>query len=141
MKNLIKEIESSRLGLSYAHSEYKNGFKDGKNEAIGEILEILNQYNIITAPKSIMLSEIVERLNKIYNDSEFSSEVYFNKELNAIGYGKYDKEWFMDTWTTIALIKNNKISKILKITSEETKWLYTLWIANVEIIDDLEEDE
>ena len=109
---------------------------DGHTDKDIDRMLSLNQYNIITVPKSVKLSEIVSRLNEIYEPN-----IYFNKELNAIGYGEYDKMWFMDTWTAIALIKNNKISKILKITSEETKWLYKLWIAGTEIIDDLKEDE
>lgn len=129
MKNLINKIEyHKREKGMYNYFPF--------NEGLDKAIEIINQYNIITAPKQIKLSEIVSRLNEIYEPN-----IYFNKELNAIGYGEYDKMWFMDTWTAIALIKNNKISKILKITSEETKWLYTLWIAGTEIVDDLKEDE
>ena len=133
MKNLIEEIEKLKFEPI---NEFTHSRTIGFNEGINECIRTLNQYNIITAPKSVKLSEIVDGLNEIYEPN-----IYFNKELNAIGYGEYDKMWFMDTWTSIALIKNNKISKILKITSEETKWLYELWIAGTEIVDDLKEKE
>ena len=143
MKNLIEDIEKALQDTErlYRHtSEVYNGYLKshyrGKMEAYINILESLKDYNIITAPKSIKLSEIVSKLNKIYEPN-----IYFNKELNAIGYGEYSNKWFMDTWTAIALIKNNKISRILKITSEETKWLYELWITGTIIEDDLECDE
>ena len=142
MKNLIEEIEKLKNNKK-AFSE--RGYSDNEcyayRSAIKDTLSILNQYNIITAPKSIKLSEIVSKLNKIYNDSEFSREIYFNRKLNAIGEGEYDKDWFMDTWTPFILFKENKISKIVKLGSEKTKWLYTLWIAGTDIIDDLECDD
>ena len=134
MKNLIKEIESSRLGLSYAHSEYKNGFKDGKNEAIGEILEILNQYNIITSPKSIKLSEIVDRLK---NFDCYTSEIKIDKHEDAtiieINYYSYTQ---CECGGYIQII-DGTICDISFGNHSYHKWLYTLWIANVEIIDDL----
>lgn len=103
--------------------------------------DILSNYNIITAPKTIKLSEIVSRLNEIFNDSEFSSEIYFNRKLNAIGEGEYDKDWFMNTWTPFIRFKENKISEIIKTGNERTKWLYALWIAGTIIDDDLKEDK
>lgn len=139
MSDLIKKIECLKLSDSFIIGEYSFGFTDGKNKAIKEVLELLNQYNIITAPKTIKLSEIVSKLNEIFGGSEFSSEIYFNRELNAIGEGEYDKNWFMDTWTPFIYLKENKISRIVKLGSESTKWLYELWIAGTTIIDDLEE--
>ena len=103
--------------------------------------DILSNYNIITAPKTIKLSEIVSKLNEIFNDTEFSSEIYFNRKLNAIGEGEYDKDWFMNTWTPFIRFKENKISEIVKSGNERTKWLYTLWIAGTIIEDDLKEEE
>ena len=129
MKNLIDEIHELK---DYENYDY--------DQAITDVEILLNQYNIITAPKSIKLSEIISKLNEIYNDSEFGSEIYFNRKLNAIGEGEYDKDCFMNTWTPFIKFKENKISGIIKLGSERTKWLYTLWIAGTEIIDDLEEE-
>jgi len=133
MNDLIKEIE----GLKRPNT--KVSFDEGFNKGIDKCIETLNQHNIITAPKSIKLSEIVSKLNEIYNDSEFSRKIYFNRKLNAIGEGEYDKDWFMNTWTPYILFKENKISKIVKTGSERNKWLYTLWLTGTEIIDDMEE--
>ena len=110
------------------------------DQAITDVEILLDQYNIITAPKTIKLSEIVSKLNEIYNDSEFGSEIYFNRKLNAIGEGEYDKDWFMNTWTPFIKFKENKISEIINLESERTKWLYTLWIAGTIIEDDLKEE-
>lgn len=136
MSDLIKEIEKLKFKeISILGDSYELGV----NEGIDKVLELLNQYNIITAPKTIKLSEIVIKLNEIFGGSEFSSPIYFNRELNAIGEGEYDKNWFMDTWTPFIYLKENKISKIVKLGWESTKWLYELWIAGTKIIDDLEE--
>ena len=113
-------------------SSYSVGWNDG-------IDNLKLKYNIITAPKTIKLSEIVSKLNEIFNDTEFSSEIYFNRKLNAIGEGEYDKDWFMNTWTPFIRFKENKISEIINLESERTKWLYTLWIAGTIIEDDLRE--
>lgn len=128
--NLIDEIK--KLKPQIITDKYSDGFQN----AIKMVLNKLNQHNIITAPKQIKLSEIVSKLNDIYE-----CEFYFNKELNSIGTGEYDKEWFMDTWTSFVHFKNNKIFKIYKSSYESLKWLYTLWIAGTEIIDDLEEEK
>ena len=89
----------------------------------------LTDYNIITAPKSIKLSEIVSRLNcqvERYND-------YINL---------YDDTYEEDDIRDYSLfIKNNKIDEIHILPTNEFKWLYTLWIAGTEIVDDLECDE
>lgn len=110
------------------------------DQAITDVEILLDQYNIITAPKTIKLSEIVSKLNEIFNDTEFSSEIYFNRKLNAIGEGEYDKDWFMNTWTSFIKFKENKISEIINLESERTKWLYTLWIAGTIIEDNLKEE-
>ena len=130
LKNEIENLKNIKYGWDWYY-----------DLVIDDCLKIINQYNIITAPKTIKLSEIVSKLNEIYNDSEFSSEIYFNRKLNAIGEGEYDKDWFMNTWTPFIRFKENKISEIINLESERTKWLYTLWIAGTEIVDDLKEDE
>ena len=61
MKDLIKEILLEEKLHCY-NDQYKDGFNDGLDKAI----EILTQHNIITAPKSVKLSEIL----KYYNDKK-----------------------------------------------------------------------
>lgn len=133
MKNLIDEIEAKKLNIECYHNEkYTDGFFDG----IDECLNILNQYNIITAPKSIMLSEIVSKIK-----GKSNIEIYFNRELKSIGCGEYDEDWMQNTWQPFVIFRDTKIVKICVPMAEITKWLYALWIAGTEIIDDLKEDE
>lgn len=139
MIDLKKEIEGLKNNINTEDYKYNMGcivVKELENETIDKVLQLLDQYNIITAPKTIKLSEIVSKLNEIFNDSEFSREIYFNRKLNAIGEGEYDKDWFMNTWTPFIRFKENKISEIINLESERTKWLYTLWIAGTIIEDD-----
>lgn len=147
MIDLREEIE---VKLKYAKNLYDNinendngylkSYFLGTIQSYETILKCLENHNIITAPKTIKLSEIVSKLNEIFNDTEFSSEIYFNRKLNAIGEGEYDKDWFMNTWTPFIRFKENKISEIINLESERTKWLYTLWIAGTIIEDDLREE-
>lgn len=128
MKNLIDEIEGHKF--SYAYDDFRKGYNGGLNVAI----EVLNQYNIITAPKSIKLSEIVSKLQEFYAD-----EYVTHKENNTIYIHRKDESYVIDS---IIEIFNNKITEIqLDYLYEETKWLYTLWIAGTEIVDDLKEEE
>ena len=143
MKNLIKGIKSLRLGLSYAHSEYSNGFINGKNKAIEEILEIINQYNIITAPKSIKLSEIVNRLNERLKenlmDSYMKVLIKRDKTKNFITVFYKDTSYKIPSENNIFSFWNNDSIGMPEHTN--FKWLYALWIAGTEIVDDLEENE
>ena len=107
---------------------------------IDRVLTLTN-YNIITAPKSIKLSEIVSKLASELED-EYEEEIYYNKDIKCIGFGEYDKYWFQNTWFT--LVRFNKDFSIRDINLPldfNFKWLYELWIAGTEIIDDMESDE
>lgn len=73
MKNLIEEIEKLRTTDKQIYVPYT----DGKNKGINECLKILNQYNIITAPKQIKLSEIMKRLTY----KELMSGYYPNEDI------------------------------------------------------------
>ena len=69
-------------------------------------------------------------------------EIHFSREANSIGYGEYDEDWRQNTW--FPLVRFNKDLTIKRINipiQEKIKWLYTLWIAGTEIVDDLEGDE
>ena len=129
MKNLIEEIEKKKTNIDgFTASDYGEGYL----ECVDEILELLNQYNLITAPKSIKLSEIVKRLNEFYVD-----EYITHRENNTIYIHRKDESYLIDS---IIEIFNSKITEIqLDYLYDETKWLYTLWIAGTEIVDDLKE--
>jgi hypothetical protein len=90
-----------------------------------------NKTITITAPKSIMLSEIVERLN-----------CYVKHIKNTIHLYDIEEDWFDEYDTSVSyflIIENNKIINVLLSQCDEYKWLYTLWIAGTEIVDDLGE--
>ena len=139
MKNLIKklkiyecEYETSSLGIIFLKDCY---LKE-------DIDNILNQHNIITAPKSIKLSEIVSRLEKIYTGCEAKIVVEKKKEHIIL--------WCKTTLNKHFILEinmnNNNIKGLDTIVAmneecfmNSLKWLYALWIAGTEIIDDIEE--
>ena len=104
-------------------------FDEGYNKAIDDVIQLFNQYNIITVPKSIKLSEIVDRLKEEYKDYEF------RYDINNISIWK--KRWCYAVFG----ILNNKLKLKPDTDFEIPKWLYALWLANTEIIDDLKEGE
>ena len=140
MKNLIDEIEKIIEDLKIEKQKCLEEIDyplsqvdrlEGRILAYTDIFMALNQYNIITTPKSIKLSEILEKLN-ISKWQDFQA----TKQVNAISIDNNNclREYLN--------IENNKITDISDdMQVNEYKWLYTLWIAKVEIIDDLECDE
>lgn len=125
MIDLIKEI----LLEEKLHC-YNDQYKDGFNEGLDKAIEIINQHNIITAPKSIKLSEIVDRLKKDFPTHNFYYRYVTKSKWIAIWLGNHCYATFT--------IKDNKLVLENKDEFEYPKWLYTLWIAETEIIDDLE---
>lgn len=124
MSDLIKEIEKLKEQFSF-YTDYSDGYFD----CVDEVLGILDQYNIITAPKEILLSEIVDRLNT--NDYVKFEVVKMNNYF-LIENTNFYRQYFELT--------DNKVSIISEeMQIDEFKWLYTLWIAGTTIIDDLEE--
>ena len=140
MNNLRDEIEKNKFQNI---NEYTHSHTIGYNHAIDDVLSILDQYNIITAPKSIKLSEIVKRLenNKIANKSKIS----ICREGTEISiwedYEISNSEEKISGTTFKLSISKNKIDAIGRYLINDFKWLYTLWIAGTEIIIDLECDE
>lgn len=134
MKNLIEKIEKIIVSLK---RQYQNCFEEidcplftsdeikGKILAYQDCVNLLNQYNIITAPKSIKLSEIMNKLNLAF------PKIAREEKVIRIYNGK----------ALILNIFDNHLQPINVQPYSETKWLYTLWIAGTEIIDDLECDE
>lgn len=135
MKKLIDEIEGHKF--SYAYDDFRKGYNGGLNVAI----EVLNQYNIITAPKSIKLSEIVSRLNEHYN-----TKIIINRKPTSY-YNCYIvcRKSLAENEDYELLIRDNKIDDIDEFCCyqnyDNTKWLYTLWIAGTIIEDDMKEKE
>lgn len=143
MIDLIKKIECLKLSDSFIIGEYSFGFTDGKNKAIKEVLELLNQYNIITAPKEIKLSEILNRLKK-----EYPNVVIAEYHYNFIRIGLYHEYWddneHVEYIEEVVEVQDNKITYINRekpLKYYKYKWLDILWIAGTTIIDDLEEQD
>lgn len=114
---------------------------EGKILAHENLLQSLDDFNITVTPKSVKLSEIINKLKSQLQDT-LEDEIYFNREIKAIGYGEYDIDWQQNSWYT--LVKFNKdltISNINMRIQKNVKWLYCLWSSETEIIDDLECDE
>ena len=95
----------------------------------GTKIDTNRQYNIITAPKQIKLSEIVEKLN--------CQVERYNEYINLYD-DTYEEDDIRDYYL---FIKNNKIDEIHILPTEEFKWLYRLWIAETIIEDDMKGEE
>lgn len=110
----------------------------GFNRGLDVSQEILTKYNIITAPKSIKLSEIVSKLGI---GNSFGIDRHKNLiNLYEVNELEFDGEYWQDESYLLG-IRDNKIYDSNITLDDRTKWLYTLWIAGTEIIDDLECDE
>lgn len=130
MKDLIEEIEKLKNRGGWTNDEF---YRCGINDCVN----LLNQYNIITAPKSIKLSEIVERLKK-FDCYKTKCELYREQDKFEIDYYYYSYVKCLSSGYIV--IKNNKIETLVADTSTDIhKWLYTLWIAGTEIVDDMKE--
>lgn len=105
----------------------------GWNDCIDE-LQV--KYNIITAPKSIKLSEIVSKLEKSLNNPKNKVNVYRENENEIVIKITYFARGTFVNEATIEM--SNKIWDIDGLISARYKWLYTLWIAGTHIVDDLE---
>ena len=116
---------------------------DGHNDKdVDRVLSLAN-YNIITAPKTIKLSEIID---KIY-DTEYSGECYVHAIKCDNGHHKNDYrirvQYGVGFWGDFEFyIVDGKISSNydMDLPRDEFKWLYTLWIAGTIIEDDLKEE-
>lgn len=150
MIDLKKEIERLKLSDSFIIGEYSFGFTDGKNKGIKQVLELLDQYNIITAPKTIKLSEILDRLNKEHKKT-INGNIIFEYKINRNWRYNTDGTPYHLTDTTIdsyyygkKLLTVIKFNKKMDITildfGDNFKWLYALWIAGTIIEDDLQDE-
>ena len=121
------------------------------DQAITDVEILLDQYNIITAPKTIKLSEILDRLNKEHKKT-INGNIIFEYKINRNGWYNTDGTPYHLTDTTIdsyyygkKLLTVIKFNKKMDITvldfGNNFKWLYALWITGTIIEDDLKEDE
>lgn len=132
------------------NNQFVNMFENFTIEDLRKLKKGLDDYNnksneliLITAPKSIKLSEIVSKFiqpNYLYNNWKIN--VIRNIDEIHI-YEEYDIEIGEDTLgqcSLLVLIKDNKLIEINISDRQEdlNKWLYTLWIAGTTIIDDLD---
>lgn len=138
MKDLKKEIELKKINIeSYHNEKYADGFIDGVNEA----LEVIDQYNIITAPKTIKLSEIIERLQPTIDEKLYYKKVDFGN--TAIGYDFVDG--FGDECTTyfrpvVYFDENMEIIGFTFTPSDTFNWIYEMWITKTIITNDWKEE-
>jgi len=106
---------------------------------VDRVLSLAN-YNIITAPKTIKLSEIVSKLEKHYN-----TEIVINRKPTSY-YNCYIlcRKSIAENEDYELLIRDNKIDDIDEFccypNDDNIKWLYTLWIAGTIIEDDLKDE-
>lgn len=106
-------------------------FDEGYNKAIEDVIQLFNQYNIITAPKTIKLSEIVERLKNELKDYVVR---YVGSAITICQDGWCYAVVYIDEDT-------HNFEFEMQNRFNFPKWLYTLWIAGTIIEDDLKEEE
>ncbi|MBO5712487.1 MAG: hypothetical protein J6R47_06575 [Acholeplasmatales bacterium] len=126
MINLKNEIEKLRDSVKEKIEKLKDNIQDvylkGGTDALNQVLKMLDQYNIITAPKSIKLSEILHKINYPSLNIERVKkriDVYSGK---LILFSIHVKKLH---------IKNVPLDG-------DTEWLYILSITNTLIEDDME---
>lgn len=107
------------------------GEYEGQKIAYENCINLLNQYNVITTPKTINLSEIIDKLNKIDKSNKFKAIIKVSDTV-VIENSEFKKEYFY--------VKENKIFDLSAfMVKSEYKWLFNLWTTNTEIIDDIGE--
>mgnify|MGYP003304293691 CR=1 FL=1 len=107
-----------------------------------------NDFILITAPKEIKLSEILDRLNKehkaiINGNVIYEYKLHRNGWYNEDGTPYHISDISIDSYhygkKLVSAIRFTPKMTIIEIDfGEKYKWLYTLWIAGTTIIDDLE---
>ena len=134
MIDLKKKIEELLESSSkFYHKTANINFKmclQGQVEAYQDCLNVINNYNIITAPKTIKLSEIVSRLKNELKDYVIK---YINGEITVC----------RDRWC-YAVVYIDEDTHNFEFDFHDRfnfpKWLYTLWIAGTIIEDDLKDE-
>ena len=134
MIDLKNEIEAMKFSIP------EDSYEAGINEGIVESIEILDQDNIITAPKTIKLSEIVDKIC----DTNYKSECWVEPIRLGKGNYKIRTQYGDGYWGDYDFyIEDKKIVMYQDdylLPFDEFKWLYALWIAGTIIEDDLKEE-
>lgn len=111
------------------------------DQAITDVEILLDQYNIITAPKTIKLSEVIDKIC----DTNYKSECWIEPIRLGKGNYKIRTQYGDGYWGDYDFyIEDKKIVMYQDdylLPFDKFKWLYTLWIAGTIIEDDLKEDE
>ena len=106
---------------------------------VDRVLSLAN-YNIITAPKTIKLSEIVDKIC----DTNYKSECWVEPIRLGKGNYKIRTQYGDGYWGDYDFyIEDKKIVMYQDdylLPFDKFKWLYTLWIAGTIIEDDLKEE-
>ena len=133
MINLKNEIEKLKDNI-------QDVYLKGGTDALNQVLKMLDQYNIITAPKSILLSELIDKIC----ETKFKSECWVEPIRLCKGNYRIRTQYGDGYWGDYEFyIRNNKIEineNDYLLPMNEFKWLYELWIAGTIIEDDLEEE-
>lgn len=133
MKNLIDEkLKEIQDLCELTEEKYKIKPKGFLVDNYLRIQDDINSYNIIITPKSIKLSEIINKLKDIFKDLCSIT----CKRIFPIFTYIYCED---DIIITIDKEKNIILNIEFTNTFIELKWLFTLWITGTEIIDDLKE--
>ena len=128
-EKMCKEIDTSLIEM------HEVGEYEGQKIAYENCLNFLNQYNVITTPKTINLSEIIKKLEK-----DLDEYIHVNKQGSIISvyYKQYDFEdeaYYIEVFT---IDENMQIKDVYLSSVDTFKWFYTLWISGIKIIDDME---
>lgn len=99
-------------------------------ETMNEIYD--NNYSILV-PKKIKLSKLLENLNA-REDNDF--EITRNDDMHLISL---DNENCLREYINIE--HRHIVDISYDMETKEYKWIFLLWVANTEIIDDLKEDK
>ncbi len=124
-EKMCKEKDTSLIEM------HEVGEYEGQKVAYENCLNFLNQYNVITTPKSLNLSKIINKLNEIDKSNKFRAIIKVSDTV-VVENVEFKKEYFY--------VKDNKIFDLSTyMVKPEYKWLFSLWITNTEIIDDIGE--
>lgn len=130
-----KILEERLLNAQIDFECFKNDALAGTIMAYQDCLNLLDKYNIITAPKEIKLSEIVSKLE---NDCCYDKVIIVRNSTYTRVVGRMLHHLYS---STKPLFDFNIEGKIDKPNDFNYKWLYKLWIAGTKIIDDLEKQD
>ena len=124
-EKMCKEKDTSLIEM------HEVGEYEGQKVAYENCLNFLNQYNVITTPKSLNLSKIINKLNEIDKSNKFRAIIKVSDTV-VVENIEFKKEYFY--------VKDNKIFDLSTyMVKPEYKWLFNLWTTNTEIIDDIGE--